>query len=79
MIMERRVLLVDDDAALRQSLAEQLKLHGEFSITEAETADAALDIAKHQSFHACWMSACPAWTGASSAGSCAAAKCKRPF
>jgi DNA-binding response OmpR family regulator len=32
------LLIVDDDAALRQTLAEQLSLDGEFSPAEAETA-----------------------------------------
>ena len=34
----RPLLIVDDDAALRQTLAEQLSLDGEFSPAEAETA-----------------------------------------
>ncbi len=38
--MLRRVLLVDDDTALRQSLAEQLTLHEEFEIEEAESGAA---------------------------------------
>ncbi len=46
----RRVLLVDDDAALRQSLAEQLTLHEEFDIEEAESGADALDRAKSQRF-----------------------------
>ena len=35
------LLIVDDDAAFRQTLAEQLSLDGEFSPAEAETARAA--------------------------------------
>ena len=34
----RPLLIVDDDAALRQTLAEQLSLDGEFLPAEAETA-----------------------------------------
>lgn len=34
----RKILLVDDDEALRQSLAEQLQLHEEFQTVEAGTA-----------------------------------------
>ncbi len=38
MASSRPLLIVDDDAALRQTLAEQLSLDGEFSPAEAETA-----------------------------------------
>ncbi|HEV2547928.1 MAG TPA: response regulator transcription factor [Stellaceae bacterium] len=48
----RRILIVDDDAALRHSLAEQLQLHEEFTAAEAETAAAALEVTKHQHFDA---------------------------
>jgi len=41
-------LIVDDDEALRHSLAEQLQLHEEFQPIEAETAATALDAAKQQ-------------------------------
>ncbi len=47
-----KILIVDDDAELRHSLAEQLELHEEFSIAEAETAGTALDCLKHRSFDA---------------------------
>jgi DNA-binding response OmpR family regulator len=47
MISGRKILVVDDDTALRQSLGEQLQLHGEF---EAESARKALDITKQQVF-----------------------------
>lgn len=43
---ERRVLVVDDDAALRESLCEQLRLHEEFTTDEADTGAAGLDAAK---------------------------------
>ena len=41
-------MIVDDDEALRHSLAEQLQLHEEFQPIEAETAATALDAAKQQ-------------------------------
>jgi DNA-binding response OmpR family regulator len=48
----RRILIVDDDVALRQSLAEQLERHGEFSSVECETAAAALEIVGRERFEA---------------------------
>jgi DNA-binding response OmpR family regulator len=44
------ILLVDDDDALRAALAEQLRLHEEFSVTEANAATPALDAAKGRRF-----------------------------
>jgi DNA-binding response OmpR family regulator len=46
----RKILLVDDDEALRRSLSEQLTLHEEFDIVEAGTADGALKAAKDETF-----------------------------
>jgi len=48
----RKILIVDDDAALRQSLSEQLELHEEFKVAQAETANQALEQAKQQYFDA---------------------------
>lgn len=48
----RKILLVDDDNALRQSLAEQLERDGEFSVIECETATTALDAVKRERFDA---------------------------
>lgn len=44
--MSRRLLLIDDDTALRQSLAEQLELHEEFETVGADTAGAGLEVAR---------------------------------
>jgi DNA-binding response OmpR family regulator len=52
MSAERRILIVDDDAALRHSLAEQLQLHEEFLADQAPTASEALEMAKAQYFDA---------------------------
>ena len=46
----KKLLLVDDDAALRKSLAEQLSLHQEFAIVDAATAAEALQAAKDTLF-----------------------------
>jgi DNA-binding response OmpR family regulator len=46
----RRILIVDDDAALRQSLAEQLELHNEYVCVECGTAARALEIVGGERF-----------------------------
>ncbi len=48
MSSNRKILIVDDDAALRHSLAEQLQLHEEFTAVEAGTAAEALACIKRQ-------------------------------
>ena len=48
----KKVLLVDDDEALRQSLGEQLRLHEEFQTIEADNGTSALDLAKGEYFDA---------------------------
>src|SRR5580698_1152507 len=51
----RKILIVDDDDALRQSLAEQLERDGEFAVTECDTATAALSAAKRERFDAMFL------------------------
>jgi len=46
------ILLVDDDEALRRSLAEQLTLHEEFQTVEAASGSAALEAVSQQYFDA---------------------------
>jgi DNA-binding response OmpR family regulator len=48
----RRILIVDDDGAMRQSLAEQLELHGEFAAVECDAAARAIELAKTERFDA---------------------------
>ncbi len=47
-----KVLLVDDDEALRESLSEQLRLHEDFITVEAGTGTEALNLAKREHFDA---------------------------
>ncbi len=46
----KRILLVEDDEALRQSLAEQLQLHEEFETVEAQSGAETLEATKSQRF-----------------------------
>src|SRR3974390_2855607 len=48
----RKILIVDDDGALRQSLVEQLELHQEFVCVECDSAAGALEIVKKERFDA---------------------------
>ncbi len=48
----RRIMIVDDDEALRQSLAEQLELHAEFTSLQCDSAAAALEIMLSERFDA---------------------------
>ncbi|MPZ09052.1 MAG: response regulator [Kiloniellaceae bacterium] len=46
----KKILLIDDDEALRQSLSEQLRLHEEFDTAEAATAAIGMEKAKAEYF-----------------------------
>ncbi|MEM7119954.1 MAG: response regulator transcription factor [Pseudomonadota bacterium] len=46
----RSILIVDDDDALRHSLAEQLHLHEEFDVEEVGSGSEAMDIVKDDRF-----------------------------
>ncbi len=48
----RKILLADDDAALRSSLSEQLALNQEFLCVECESGAGALDLARRKRFDA---------------------------
>ena len=50
MTANRKILLVDDDDALRGSLSDQLELHEEFATVGAATASQALDTVKDTYF-----------------------------
>jgi len=46
----KKILLVEEEEALRESLAEQLRLHEEFAMTVAGTGTEALELARKQHF-----------------------------
>ncbi len=48
----KKILLVDDDDALRQSLGEQLRLHEEFATVDTGTGGGALEAVKGEYFDA---------------------------
>ena len=48
----KKILLVDDEDVLRQSLGEQLRLHEEFDTREADTGTLALELVKSEYFDA---------------------------
>jgi DNA-binding response OmpR family regulator len=48
----KKILIVDDDSELRQSLSEQLRLHEEFDTGEAESGALALEAVKNDYFDA---------------------------
>ncbi len=48
----KKILLIDDDDALRDSLSEQLRVHEEFSTREASSAADALEVTKDEYFDA---------------------------
>lgn len=48
MAVARKILLVDDDADLREALADQLMMIDEFDVYEAEDGHQAIDRAKHE-------------------------------
>ena len=50
MSVRKEILIVDDDQALRRSLAEQLRMHEEFAASEAGTGQAALDAVRATRF-----------------------------
>ena len=50
----RKVLLVDDDEDLRTSLKDQLVLHDEFDVAEANTASKGMEAAKIDSPRGVW-------------------------
>ncbi|MGF1606063.1 MAG: response regulator transcription factor [Rhodothalassiaceae bacterium] len=46
----KRLLLVDDDNELRESLAEQLGMHEDFEVTQVATGSAAIETCKSETF-----------------------------
>ena len=50
-----QILVVDDDATLRQTLAEQLEIREGLSSVQAETGEEALELVKEHTFRAILM------------------------
>ncbi len=55
MTTTKQILIVDDDAALRNSLAEQLELHEGFIALQAENGERALELVKDHHFEVILM------------------------
>ena len=55
----KKILLIDDDDALRASLAEQLQLHEEFQTVEASNATEGINLAKSEHYDATLLDAVP--------------------
>ena len=50
MVNGKSLMLVDDDAALRESLRDQLQLNEEFAVDEASNGADALDLVKNANY-----------------------------
>ncbi len=46
MSAKKKILIIDDDDALRDTLADQFSLHDEFEVSQAETAGAGIKALK---------------------------------
>ena len=69
MVNGKKVLLVEDDETLRETLSEQLELHEEFVVIAAENGAAALEMVKVAHFDMILLDvSLPIWTGAMSVG-----------
>ena len=55
MTTAKQILIIDDDAALRGSLAEQLELHEDFIALQAESGEQALELVKEHHFEVILM------------------------
>ena len=70
----RKVLVIDDDDALRETLKEQFTLHDEFEITDAATASAGLKQLRADMVDLVLLDVrLPTWTGGKPASRCARA------
>ena len=50
MIAEPKILIVEDDEDLRESLKDQLNLHEGFEVTTADTASKGMELAKSEHY-----------------------------
>jgi len=56
--IKKKALIVEDDTALRQTLSEQLELHENYVVVEAETGEQALELIEDQHFEILLMDVC---------------------
>jgi DNA-binding response OmpR family regulator len=79
MINEPKILVIDDDDELRQSLEEQLAMSGEFRIVTAETA-AKVELIKNELPDLIVLdSDCPTWMAGNCASTCASTALRSPY
>ena len=80
MTTARRILIVDDDEELRETLKDQLVLHDEFEVLTAGTASKGMELAKADHFDLSYTTfRFPTWMAARPCGSCARAGFKTPI
>ena len=56
----KRVLVVEDEASIREMVALNLKMAG-WEVVEAPSAERALEL-MHHGEEPCWTLCCPEWT-----------------
>ena len=69
---KKRILIVDDDEALRTALADQVAMDEGYEVVQSGTGAQALELARGSTFDTILLDIpCRTWTGARCAASCA--------
>jgi DNA-binding response OmpR family regulator len=80
MINERKILVIDDDDDLRQSLEEQLAMSGEFRVVTAETAAKGIELIKNELPDLIVLDlGLPTWMVGKCANTCASTASRSPY